>query len=48
MIKSVYVNKMWKLYVGVSCMLVGYEHVAVHIKYFNIYVCAFVGMNNKQ
>jgi len=31
----------WKSYVGVSCWL-------VLIKYFNIYVCAFVGMNNKQ
>ena len=31
----------WKSYVGVSCML-------VLIKYFNIYVCAFFGTNNKQ
>ena len=31
----------WKPYVGVSRML-------VLIKYFNIYVCAFVGMNNEQ
>ena len=31
----------WKFYVSVSCML-------VVIKYFNIYFCTFVGMNNKQ
>jgi hypothetical protein len=24
------------------------KHVGVLIKYFNIYVCAFVGINNKQ
>ena len=40
-------NTLWKSFVAVSCKLVGCENVVL-IKYFNVFVCGFFGMNNKH
>jgi hypothetical protein len=57
MMKSINVNKMFKLFgdclynLQVLCWYILYAGRMCNMQlylYFNIYVCAYVGMNNKQ